>query len=285
MTRLFNRFLLCLIVIVGLPFYWLMLDNRAGDAQPRPISIAQLRDLAETGAGVAPTAIRYEQLTGSLRTRNLQAAGAGIRLERHYLQVFMLEIPGSRPILIDSGMTPDQARRSGYGRYYVKSQRRIEHALKEAGIILTLGKGLHHEGGLIALNKHASNGNAPARIITAGTGSDSTRPFAVSRGVVAIPATGLPGNARLVYARQQDGREFLFAGDVSRTYRNWMHLRAPSRLVTDYRHRQDRGAIFEWLMTIRNLWIEAPGLTIIPGDRLPSDESLQRGFPEVGDQP
>ena len=45
MTRRFNRIVIALIVLIGLPYYWLLLDNRPGDAQPKPVSIEQLRAL------------------------------------------------------------------------------------------------------------------------------------------------------------------------------------------------------------------------------------------------
>lgn len=285
MTRLLNRLLLGTILIFGLPFYWLMLNNSPGDSRHRDISISQLRELAKTGEGVAPTAIRYEQVASKLRSRNLLAAGSGMRFERHYAQIFMLDVPGAKPILIDTGMSAVQARRSGFGKHYEAPQKNVEKALKEASIIVTLGEGIKHEGGLAESREQASTNITSATIITAATDNDSTSPFVISHGIVVIPATGLLDNSRLIYVRQQDGQEVLFTGDASPSYRNWMHLRAPSRLVTDYLKPQDRKPIYKCLSTIRSLQIEAPDLMIIPGNQLPGEARLHQGFPDADGQP
>lgn len=46
MRRKINLTLLVLILLIGLPYYWLLLDNRPGKAEPKPITIEQLRGLA-----------------------------------------------------------------------------------------------------------------------------------------------------------------------------------------------------------------------------------------------
>ena len=43
MTRRLNWFLLAMLVLFGGPYYWLLIDNRPGDAAAKPVSITQLR--------------------------------------------------------------------------------------------------------------------------------------------------------------------------------------------------------------------------------------------------
>jgi len=60
MRRKINIALLVLILLIGLPYYWLLLDNRPGKAAPKPVGIGQLRELAGSVPGPAPDALGVE---------------------------------------------------------------------------------------------------------------------------------------------------------------------------------------------------------------------------------
>lgn len=282
MRRKLNIALLVLIAVIGLPWYWLLMDNRPGDAQPKPVGIAQLRQLAGTIPGPAPSAIEMEHVAGRLLPRDLFAAGHG--LKRAYITVLAWRLPvqGGKPIVIDSGITAADSAAMGMFGFDAAAQARVDRALGAAGLILITHEHPDHMGALVRGGGEALGSAAwlnagqlppavPARDLPwAGRTVPPPKiigdaPQAVAPGVVVIPAPSHTPGSQLIYVRLADGREALFAGDIASLAVNWQELRARSRLVGDWLAPEDRGEVFAWLKTIRALKAQAPGLLILPG--------------------
>jgi hypothetical protein len=51
MTRRLNWFLLAMLVLFGGPYYWLLIDNRPGDAAAKPVSITAVAQLGSLDSG------------------------------------------------------------------------------------------------------------------------------------------------------------------------------------------------------------------------------------------
>jgi hypothetical protein len=69
----------------------------------------------------------------------------------------------------------------------------------------------------------------------------------------------------MVYVHLADGREYLLAGPVAPYAMNLADLRTRSRLMDLWEGPQDRAGAMRWLVTLRALQREAPGLFIAPG--------------------
>lgn len=285
MARRLNLFLLIMILLVGVPFYWLMIDNRPGDVAPKSISIAQLRQLAASMPGQPPVAVEYEMSTLRLLPRGLFAAGYGIKRHPIFVTAFRLPVPGAKAIMIDSGIHAEDADAMGMNIRYPGAQARIDRALQSAGMILFTHEHPDHMGAALRLGgpiMQSARFNAaqlPANPLagtlrwpsgfTARAAITGAAPQAVAPGVVVIPAASHTPGSQMIFVRLVDGKEFLFAGDIATLDVSWQEQRARSRLVGDYLAKENRSEVFAWLRTVAKLKAEAPDLNIVPGHDIP----------------
>jgi glyoxylase-like metal-dependent hydrolase (beta-lactamase superfamily II) len=282
MTRRLNWFLLALIVLVGAPYYWFLLDNRPGDARPKPVTIAQLRGLAASLPGPAPSGVEMELVAYRRLPGNLFAAGLGMKRRLIGVMAWRLPVPGQGPIVIDSAMDGAAAREMGMEQFDPAAWQRLERTMAEASQIVITHEHADHLGGLVSLGNRAPldrvrfnasqlPGNHWTDLLKWPAGElpkpaiAGTDPVAIAPGVVVIPAPSHTAGSQMVFVRLGDGREFLFTGDIATLAQSWQQLRARSRLVGDYFAPEDRREVYSWLMTIRALKAEDRGLTILPG--------------------
>lgn len=281
MRRKINIALLILILLIGLPYYWLLVDNRPGKAAPKPVTIGQLRALAGSVPGQAPSALELELVAQRLVPRTLFAAGNGMKQAVIGVMAWRLPVVGGKPVLIDTGLNGIDAKAMAMAEFWPVRQAKVERAMDEAGLILATHEHPDHLGALArqggsALSQTAqlNAGQLPpspyaARLVWSGSPPQpriaSDDPQAVAPGVVVIPAPSHTPGSQMIYVRLADGREVLFAGDIATMAASWQELRARSRLIGDYLAPEDRREVFAWLRTIRALKDQAPGLLIIPG--------------------
>lgn len=282
MTRRLNWFLLAIFVLLGGPYYWLLIDNRPGDDPAKPISITQLRNLAASLPGPAPTGVEVELVTYRRLPGTLFVAGGGIKRRLIGVMAWRLPVPGKGPIIIDSAMDAAAAKTMGMEQFDPQAWGRVEQALASASQIIITHEHPDHLGGVVAPNKRALldkvllnpnqlPGNRwtnqlpwpkPPLPYPAITG---TTPVAIAPGVVVIPAASHTEGSQMVFVRLDNGREYLFASDIATSAQNWKELRARSRLIGDYLAPENRAEVFAWLKTIRALKAQVPGLAILPG--------------------
>ena len=282
MTRRLNWILLVLLLAIGLPYYWFLLDNSGGGLPAKPITIAELRRLAATIPGEAPYALEAERAAFRRVPGNLMVAGSGMKRKLIGYMAFRLPVRGGRAVMIESGITPDIAAAARAEQFNLSAQARIDAAMDQAGIILVTHEHFDHEGALVARGGRALDQAAwlnprqvppsvwAAKLAWHGAAPqprlNGIAPQAVAPGVVVIPAPNshTPGS-QLIYVRLADGHELLFAGDNSSFAQNWQELRGRSRLVETWFAPENRAEVFAWLRTIRALKAQAPGLLVIPG--------------------
>ena len=281
MARRINLFLLAMIALAGIPFYWLMIDNRPGEAAAKPVSIAQLRQLANSLPGPAPAVVEYEAAALRLLPRGLFAAGHGLKRHPIFVLAFRLPVRGGKAILIDSGLSRADAENLGFDIRFPDAQSRIERAMETAGLILFTHEHPDHMGAALRLggpvmqSARFNRNQLPAAPV-AGTLAwptgfthraeiTGTAPQAVAPGVVVIPAPSHTPGSQMIFVQLADGKEFLFAGDIATLDASWKEQRARSRLLSDFIIDEDRPEVFAWLRTIARLKSEAPGLNIVPG--------------------
>jgi hypothetical protein len=272
-THRFNMALLLLLIAIGLPFYWLLMDNRPGDPEPRTVTMAQLRRIAALGPGPEPVAIQFEQIAATPHMRNRLTAGRGIRYDWQPFHAFRVDYGDLPPVLIETGMTRRQAQDMQFARYDDEAARRIASEIERARAVILLGRGVYHGGLLVP--------DIPAGQAVPDPNKGKTLPFSPANGIAVLAADELRDRARIAFVRLADGREYLFAGAAARTSESWHEMRAPSRLDTDLLGTQDREETYRWLRTIRKLKDDAPELVIVPRRMLPKDHGMTREFPET----
>lgn len=283
MTRRLNRILLVLLLAIGLPFYWFLIDNSGATLPAKPITIAQLRSLAAAIPGEAPYAVEVERAAFRRVPGDLMVAGAGLKRKLIGYMAFRLLVRGGRSVMIESGITPAIAAAAKSEQFNLSAQARIDRELDRAGLILVTHEHPDHLGALAAHGGLAVAEAAwlnPAQLPTSPSARQlpwanaanvqprilGSAPVAVAPGVVVIPAPSshTPGS-QLIYVRLANGRELLFAGDNSSFAQNWQELRGRSRLVETWFAPENRAEVFAWLKTIRALKAQAPSLVVVPG--------------------
>ncbi len=286
MNKRLNHWLLVLIALFGLPFYWLLVDNHAGNLPAKPIAIDEIRKLAGSVKGPSPDKIEVELVAFKRLPGDFVTAGIGLKRRLIGVMAYRLTVAGGKPIIIDSGMPRSLADCMGMESYYAAAQTRVDKALAEAGLILLTHEHADHMGGLAALASlpHGDAILANARFNAAQMRASpdrcrsgwppqarlspslpSDRPAAVAPGVVVIPAPGHTPGTQMIYLRQANGREYLFAGDISTLAANWQEQRGASRAAAQYLVPEDRAQAMAWLRTIRNVKAQDPGLVVVAG--------------------
>ncbi|WP_052223371.1 hypothetical protein [Novosphingobium malaysiense] len=266
MTRRLNYWLLALVIILGIPFYWYMIDPGPGTVQPKPVSMAQLRTLAGAIPGPRPEQIRVETVGRHFITRNRLVAGWGLRQTMAAVKSYELVFPDEKPIVIDAGTSAAIARKFDFVAYDPAAQRRVKAAMARARRVILLEETPLHNGG-------ASRPD----LVTAGIHSDAEpRPFAP--GVVEIPAKGLGYDAKLVFVQLADGTEFLFAGSAAKIAQSLISENPPSRWATPDSVPNYREESKSWLTTINALHRQAPDMTIVTGQDPQNPDHAAQGF-------
>lgn len=303
MTRRLNWILLALLMLVGVPYYWLLVDNRPGDAAPKAVTIAQLRQLAGSLPGPKPSGVEMERVATRDVPGTLFVAGTGLKQRPIAVMAFRLPVTGGKPIVIDTGFTRADAEGMGIDTWSGEAQGRVDRTMAEAGLILITHEHPDHIGGLIGWAGNEAGFMAKAygkqRMTTPQSAYVAEKlglrinnadpvlerpPFAIAPGVVAIPAPSHTPGSQIYFVQLAGGREYLFAGDIATMDESWKELRARSRLIGDFLAPEDRAAVFSWLRTIRALKQAAPGMVVVPGhdaDTVLSEErptGIRKGF-------
>ncbi|MEZ5743234.1 MAG: hypothetical protein R3D89_05755 [Sphingomonadaceae bacterium] len=181
MTHRFNMALLLLLIAIGLPFYWLLMDNRPGDPEPKTVTMAQLRRIAATGPGPEPVAIQFEQIAATPHMRNRLTAGRGIRYDWQPFHAFRVDYGDLPPVLIETGMTRRQAQDMQFARYDDEAARRIASEIERARAVILLGRGVYHGGLLVP--------DIPAGQAVPDPNEGKTLPFSPAKALPCLPQT------------------------------------------------------------------------------------------------
>lgn len=271
MRRKLNILLLLLVILVGLPFGWLMLETSTRSDAIEPVTMAQLRRLASVMPGEAPAEVRYEVIGRRRVTSDLLAAGSGLRPVTFVIRAYELVLPHGRVIAIDRGMSRSLAEAHRIRDFDPEAQAAVERAVAASQANLVLATDMQHSGREAASPSLGSGLTEPHT-------PTPREPYAVAPGVVVLPTYQVAPGERMIYVRLTDGRELLFAGDIAPIRASWEELRPPARLVTTFLVADDREELAAWLRTIAALKSAAPDLQIVAGHDSVLPRMLVRGF-------
>ncbi len=285
MTRRLNTFLLALLLMIGAPAYWLLKDTSPYGVPAKQLDIVQLRTLAKAIPGQKPSRIEMELVAWRRVPGDLFAAGSGLKRRVIGVMVFRLEVPGQGPVMIETGTTQTLADQLGMDRFDSAAQKNVDSLLRQSSMILVTHEHADHLGGLAALGA-AEGGLAvlsraklnaqqmPSSPISAKLPWPSgvllhpeisgSQPQAVAPGIVTIPTPSHSPGSQMIFVTLDDGREFLFAGDIASMAVNWREQRPRSRFLSDFYAPEDRQAVIGWLQAIAALRKSAPGLRVLP---------------------
>ncbi len=260
MTRRLNIWLLSLLIIVGIPYYWYLIDPDAGSGKGEvnagtgqaAVTMPRLRALAAASGAPLPRALRVETVGERSISGNMLVAGGGLRPVPTAVRAYQLVMPGTGPIVIDAGVAPEAVSAHDVEEFRPAAQRRVELALRRASAMVLLSDRPVHNGGKAPGAQHPP-------------GDPALAPYALAPGVVVIPAAGLEPATRMIYVRLAGGREYLFTGDVAKMDANWRKSRLPARFATRDEPPGFRRANLAWLTTINALHRAAPQMVIVSG--------------------
>jgi len=286
MTHRLNLLLLALAALFGLPYYWLMLANPSRHVPPQPVSLTELRRLADVLPGRRPISVEAEYVGWRRVPGNFYAAGSGLKRRPFGVLAFRLPVPGHGGLVIDSGITASVARTLALEGFMPQRQAEVNEWLASAGLILATSERQAHMGGLAAFAASPGAAKALARTrlnpwqVPAATVDDflpwpptlvlrpalsGTNPHPIAPGVVIVP-TGSPADgSQMIYVRLASGREYVFAGDVAPFEVNLTELRVRSNLLDRAATRHQRTETMRWLVTMRQWRKESPSLVVVPG--------------------
>ena len=265
MTHRLNRMLLLLLVLVGLPFGWLMLNASTSDTSRKPVTIGQLRRLAAALPGDPPLEVRYETVGLRRIAGDMLAAGSGLRPMAFMIRAYQLVLPQGGTIIIDRGMRRALAEKHRVRDFDPLAQASIDRALDGSALTLLLSHDAQHSG----------RESAP---IAQSMPTRDPPPFSVAPGVVVVPTPRIFPGKQMVYVRLRNGREWLFAGDIAPVNVAWQETRPPARFRTSFLVNDDREEIAAWLRTIAALKAAAPSLQIVAGHDAKMPRELIHGF-------
>ncbi len=280
---MFSRIAILLIMLIALPYYWLLMDPGPSSAPVLPIDIARLRAEAARQSGPKPTAIQYAAIATGTRIGTLLVAGGGLKTDETAVTVWRVVTPDGDTV-INAGLTPDQAMASGFGNYHPELQSRVEDWLRSAKRILFTSEEIDHIGGLVTVLPRAHElaarivGNtaqvaaigdlqpAAAKALAPPVAALSGPPgyAGIAPGIAVVRTPGhLPGS-QMIYVQLQNGREFLFMGDTAPMHRNVKWQRPRSRYMAEWTGHEDRAATMGWIKGLAALQKREPQLTLVP---------------------
>ena len=270
-----------LALLIGIPYYWLLIDSGPSDAPPHHIDIDRLRMEAGKLAGPAPEAIEFAVPASDYFAGTFLVASGGLKADQVGVAAYRLVTPGGDTVL-DAGLSPAQGKTAGFATYDANEQQIVDNWLRTARRIVFSGQDIDHVGGFIAspfiatlASRVIADSNLAHRISQLVPAFAKQIPLqtvgdyaAIAPGVAMLHAPGHTPLSRMIYVRLANGREFLFAGDTMPMRRNLTLIRPRSRFMAEWSGNEDRAAVIGWLKGLAALHERAPGIVIVPAHDL-----------------
>lgn len=280
--RPLTKFLLFMLIVVGLPFYWLVIDNSARATSIRQIDPAALRRLANSVPGDKPRTVTPQVIALKHVPGTFLVANTGLKRRAVSYQSFIIDGPWGT-IVVDSGLTRARAEGLNLKSYEPARQTAVEAAMRRARTIVFTGEHPEQMEAMLRLPDAKqlarkalfAPGQRPLTMLGSalpwGDVAEAIEPFdydgmaAIAPGVVLIRTPGHTPGAQMIYVETQDGRRMLITGPTVPMDRNWMENRGRSRLMSDWISPENRDAARAWIAAVHQAKRHDPGLEIVPG--------------------
>lgn len=280
-------------IVLLLATYWLFYDGGPRAPGRYRLDLAAIRAEAARMRGPAPSRLEFEVTSRTPVPAIAMTSGTSWG-EVELVRVAHRIVYPDRTVMIDTGDEEAAARRYGATSYDRAARTHILRALAQASaIVVTHEHGDHLGGALVGpqVERVARRlvltaeqvGSADAPPWPAGVPRPAPIAYrsirAIAPGVVLVKAPGHTPGSQMVYVRREDGREFLFLGDVASMGDNVRLGRQRSRYVTSWMQRADRAAVADQVAAIAAVAREVPALVLVPGhDRAALADLERRGL-------
>jgi glyoxylase-like metal-dependent hydrolase (beta-lactamase superfamily II) len=270
--------------IAGGAYYWLFYESPAPEGH-FDIDMSEVRRLAGSIPGSKPSEIHVEHVADFKAPAAAMVAGDGWESAVMHALSYQLIYP-DRTIILDTAMNADQAKAMGsqVNGFYQDAYDRMIKDMSSASLILLTHEHPDHIGGLAAHPELARLLKTSARITREQAGNTEhmlparfpdnalagyqplsyEHYFAAAPGVVLIKSPGHALGSQMIFVQQQDGKEFLFLGDVAWSMRNVTLVRERPRFITNMLA-EDRAAVMRQLAALHSLTETEPKVKLVPG--------------------
>ncbi len=269
-------------VAAGGAWLWLTAAEAPPVTSDYEIPVAELRQLAGSIPGEAPSSVRSELVAETSLPRAAVFAGESFDPHPMVHQVFQIWWP-DRFILVDAAFPPEFMEQMGSsGTFYDDRFARILDALRNAERILVTHEHFDHLAGvgryqppeglagrLQLTTRQLANADAlsqaklPDAMVRSLKPLEYDRALAIAPGVVLLEAAGHTPGSQMVYVRTRDGRELLLIGDVAWHGDQIRKLHYRPRLVTDLLLGEDRRAVLAQFRTLHDLLRDHPEISVV----------------------
>ena len=283
--RAFVTLLLLGAVLVG-GYYWYFVENSMPESGEYGLNMQKIRELADAEQGAKASGIDYELVANAAVPQIFMAAGTDWTTTDLMHSVFRVSFPETS-IIIDTALDKANAEVMDAELFDADAYDRAQTAMEAASYIVVSHEHMDHIGGLLTSPKWKAL--LPKALITQEQfettsmtepvqwpeGSRTTfKPLqyddykVIAPGVVLIKAAGHTPGSQLVYVQREDGKEFLFVGDVASLEANISLQKGRSRLIDDVFVGSDRNTNLLQLKALKQLMADNPEMVIVPGHDL-----------------
>lgn len=285
MRRWSIRLLVLLAVVAiaaGAAWRWLTAAEAPPAISDYEIPLTELRRLAESIPGDAPSAVRSELVAITSMPRAAVFAGESFDPHPMSHQVFEIVWPG-RSLLVDTAFPREtMAQMDSSGSFHDDRFELVLEAMRKAERILVTHEHFDHLAGVgryqppeglagrlqltvpqLANKDAISQAKLPDEMVRSLEPLAYDRTKAIAPGVVLLAAPGHTPGSQIVYVRTKSGRELLLIGDVAWHEDQIVELHYRPRLVTDFFLGEDRHAVLAQLRTLHDLMQNHPEVAIV----------------------